>query len=140
MEKEKRGCRPVFLQPLDYKLSKWYDGPKSSTPVNPQSTRSCDHCLRPAPRLVRCVEWLNGPCSDTCRACFLRLTARETRDAIARQFHNLFNWRPSLSLGRAVDYFLARAMFAAYRDKSHRLWIALARIVARIAERGTIWQ
>jgi len=35
-----------------------------------------------------------------------------------------------------VDHLLARAILAAYHDKSHKLWIALARLVAKIVERG----
>jgi len=34
-----------------------------------------------------------------------------------------------------INHLLARALLAAYRDKNHRPFVALARFVARVAEK-----
>jgi len=36
---------------------------------------------------------------------------------------------------RLINYLLSRALVAAYRDKDYRLWIAVARRLAKFAER-----
>lgn len=37
---------------------------------------------------------------------------------------------------RLTNYLIARAFLAAYRDRSHKPFIALARIIAKFAEPG----
>jgi hypothetical protein len=39
---------------------------------------------------------------------------------------------------RLINYLLARALIAAYRDRSYQPWIAIARRIAKIAERGRV--
>jgi hypothetical protein len=40
--------------------------------------------------------------------------------------------------GRIINYQLSRAILAAYRGKRHHFWISLARLAARISERGAV--
>jgi hypothetical protein len=44
---------------------------------------------------------------------------------------------PNLA-SRIIDYLLARAMLAAFRDQNHKPFITLARVVARISERRAV--
>jgi hypothetical protein len=39
---------------------------------------------------------------------------------------------------KIINYLLSRAILAAFRDRSHRPWITLARWAARIAEKGGV--
>jgi hypothetical protein len=125
---------------LDFKLTNWHGRAKDSTPVQPHSTqftpRACGH----GRTVVRHVVEPEGPAAYLCRPCWVRTCATEVRDAIRRQFNNLFNLCPRIfgsgGASRLVDYLLARALLAAYRDRGYQLWIALARVAARIAERG----
>jgi hypothetical protein len=117
---------------------------KQSTQISQPSKipRRCERSQQHNRAIVRHVERLDGPARYLCRGCWWQTCATEVRDAIKRQFHNLFNLCPRLNRagGMIVDYLLARALLAAYRDRSYRIWIALARMAARIAEKGAIWQ
>jgi hypothetical protein len=129
-----------------------------------KNLRRCAHSARHPRAVVRHVERLGGPARNLCRECFRQILATETRDALAARWRGLFRhlrpWvyglRGAVSVSRAgatdgrrrqglegaiealadrlINYLLARAILAAYRDRSHKPFIALARVVARIAE------
>jgi hypothetical protein len=50
------------------------------------SPRRCDHCLKPALRLVRYVEQIDGGNSDACRDCFFQLLGLPIPQARSRRF------------------------------------------------------
>lgn len=110
--------------------------------------RQCDRDPRHTRAAVRHVERLDGPARDLCRACWRYACAIEAHAKLVSRWHGLFrSLCPRLNraggiiealASRIVDYLLARALLAAYRDRSHRPFIALARVAARIAERGAI--
>ena len=131
--------RPGLAVPkrLDYQTTNFHRRPSFSTSAKKISTSTCGHS-RP---VVRNVVEIDGPVAYICRSCFAHLRAVEFKAIVRRQVAKLFrNWWPSRSLGRAVDWLLARAMLAAFRDRNHKPWIQLARIAARIAEGRAVWQ
>jgi hypothetical protein len=85
---------------------------------------------------VRNVVEPDGAAAYICADCFNYLRRVEIRAVVRRQVATLFGglWPLREIWGAVVDWLLARAMLAAYRDKSYRGWISLARVAARIAE------
>lgn len=63
-------------------------------------------------------------------------TTSVTFESISQPPKNRNNKLTSTLAERVADYLLSRALVAAYRGRSHRLFIALARIAARLAEKG----
>jgi len=118
--------------PPNCKLSNLREQPDSTTAVNPVNT--CGHS--PAP--VRNVTRPDGDFAYVCAACFNHLRNVEWRAVVRSQFANLFGGLRPPAIhwlgGLVVDRLLARALEAAYRDKSYRPWIWAAGVVARLAE------
>jgi|SRR5262245_22191729 len=61
------------------------------------------------------------------------------RDTVADR-HDQRNQKAGDNMTKLVNYLLARALVAAYRGNNYKLFIAMARLAARIIERkGTRW-
>jgi hypothetical protein len=127
-----------FPQRLNFKLTNYHRRHLNITSAGKLSTPTCGHHRA----VVRNVTAPLGEAAYICRACYGYLCRVEVKAVVRRQVAALFrNLRPRIFgsgglAGRLVDRFLARALLAAYRDRSYQHWISLARLAARIAERG----
>jgi len=136
---EKKNCG-VWGTPHTALFNLW---PKISTFNRDQSTeiqkdaQTCGH----TDAIVRNVCAPGAAAAYICRDCYQRLCAAEAHAAAVGRFRSLFRDYPPVNwlggavealAGRIVNYLLARALLAAYRGNSHWLFVALARLVARI--------
>jgi len=65
---------------------------------------------------------------------------RPARRVAVADRHDQRNQKAGDNMTKVVNYLLARALVAAYRGNNYKLFIAMARLAARIIERkGTRW-